>query len=176
KIGLPFHHGEIQVAAFSVQWRAEPKRSEKIPRERRFRVAVPMHPRSLVDVPNQSEFDRRVRLRSVEKRCGKEAKGVVTSGSGCRRNFVRRLIRNVQGRPHVVKKLEHRVRKLRQSHRIFSELQFTRGNLKKLTRCNFFRSEWIRGHSFGNAGLLRLPRAVECAVSRFRVRSEERRV
>src|SRR5207237_1661765 len=124
---------------------------------------VRMDPRWMVDVPNQPELDRRVRLRPVEKRRGKQTKGVVASGSGRRGNFVGRLIRNVQGRPHVMKKLEHRVRKLRQSRRIFPEMQFTRRNLMKLTRRNFFRSEWIRVHSFGNAGLLLLPCVVECA-------------
>ena len=42
-------------------------------------------------------------------------------------------------------------------------------DLMKLTRRNFFRPERIRSHSFGNADLLRLPRAVKCAVSRFRI-------
>src|SRR2546423_10966965 len=67
EIGLPFHHREIEVAALPVQWRAEPERRQQISRDRRFRVAVPMHPGPFIDVPDKTEFYRRIRLRSVQK-------------------------------------------------------------------------------------------------------------
>src|SRR5438874_9350680 len=92
KSGLPLHRGEVQVAAFSMEGCPETERREQISRDRRFRVAVPMHPGPLVDIPNQSEFYWSIRLRPVEKGSRQQAEGVVASGSGSRRNFLRRLI------------------------------------------------------------------------------------
>src|SRR5947207_13257019 len=89
KIRLSFHGREIQVGPVSMKWCAKPERGEQISRDRRVSVAVPMDPRSLIDVPNKSEFNRCIRLRPIQQTRREKTKRVVASGTRSRWTFFR---------------------------------------------------------------------------------------
>ena len=49
---LSFHHRKFQLGVRAVKRRAKPERGQQISRDRRFSVAVPVHPPPLFDIPN----------------------------------------------------------------------------------------------------------------------------
>src|SRR5205085_9564098 len=100
-------------------------------------------------------------LRFVQETRRQKAVGIVASRAGSRRNFFRRLIRDMQRRADVVEKLEHRMRVLWKVRGLAAQLEFSWRNRLEIARRNVLASEWIGGHRLGYFRLLRFPSGIE---------------